>query len=114
MKKNRYSAVMVSASKASCKQAQHFTGRKILTSEFERHILQHCPLADCQCTFKTFFDRRSGKDRRFFGKTNQEITNYERRLSYGRRMTDQHNLARDGQHETSVEILESSTSKNKA
>lgn len=89
MQKRVFSAVLVIASDNSCHHAKNFNGRKILTSEFEQRVLRKCHLINCQCTFNTFADRRSGYDRRHLSNANNENSGHERRQNVGRRASDQ-------------------------
>jgi fructose-specific phosphotransferase system component IIB len=84
----RFTAVIVIAAKDSCIHAKSFHGKKLLTTEFEKHILSKCYCSDCKCTFKTFPDRRTGNDRRKMGNELLQPSIKQRRKNAGRRAND--------------------------
>jgi hypothetical protein len=97
----RFSAVTVIAAKDSCIHAKSFHGKKLLTTEFEKHILSKCYCSDCKCTFKTFPDRRTGNDRRKVENESSQPSIKQRRKSAGRRANDVSNSVNDASNDNS-------------
>lgn len=100
----RFTAVIVIAAKDSCIHAKSFHGKKLLTTEFEKHILSKCYCADCKCTFKTFLDRRSGNDRRNSVQESSQVPIKQRRKNVGRRANDLNNLDNNESNDNSSKL----------
>lgn len=87
---NRFSAVSIVCTSASCPAAQALKGQRYLSAKAPRIPLADCASpATCACTYRKYPDRRVEERREGssgLGRTNPQP---ERRRSRGRRSTDQ-------------------------
>jgi len=87
---NRWSAVSIVCTSASCAAARALKGQRYLSAEAPRLPLSDCTSAEaCPCVYRKYSDRRVGP-RREADTTGlkRSSTNPERRSSRGRRSTD--------------------------
>jgi len=87
---NRWNAVSIACTSASCAAAQALKGRRYLSGDAPRLPLPDCTsAAACPCVYRKHADRRAGP-RREVDTTGlrRSIPTPERRSSRGRRSTD--------------------------
>lgn len=88
---NRFSAVSIICTSASCPAAQALKGQRYLSTKAPRLPLADCASpATCACTYRKYADRRV-EERREGGASSlrRSTPQTERRRSRGRRSTDQ-------------------------
>ncbi len=90
---SQYHAVSIRTGRRTCKAVRKYSGLRILASEAPQLPLPDCDVAQCECSFVHYTDRRSGKDRRSpFGAGGMSVITgkyeQERRSGKDRRVDD--------------------------
>lgn len=87
---NRWSAVSIVCTSASCAAAQALKGRRYLSADAPRLPLTDCPLSEtCPCVYRKYADRRAGPRREAEDSgLRRSSPQPERRRNRGRRSTD--------------------------
>lgn len=83
---NQFHAVSIQPCKGACSAAKALRGQRFLAREAKTLPLADCNVANCQCTYRHYADRRAGEERRRASIAMRErFSKYEQRHGGDRR-----------------------------